>query len=54
MVTEFLENVDRLQWLGVCTTKESLDLRRLDEQSIELQLQVGRTTENDLLIFDRH
>lgn len=54
MVAEFLENVDGLQWLGVCATKESLDLRRLDKQPIELQLEVGWTTENDLLVFDRH
>ncbi len=54
MVAEFLENINRFQWLRVRTTKESLDLRRFDKQPIELQLQVGRATEDDLLVLDGH
>lgn len=52
MVTELLQNIDRLQWLGVRSSEQCLYLRRLDEEAIQLELEIGRTAEDDLLILD--
>lgn len=54
MIAELLENVDRLQRLRVCAAQESLNLRRFDEQAVQLKLEVRRTTEDDLFVFDGH
>lgn len=40
VVTQLLENIDRLEWLGVLSTKQRLNLRGRDEQSVERELQL--------------
>lgn len=52
MITELLENIDRLEGLGVLSTQQRLDLGRRDEQPVERELQFGRSAEYDLFVLD--
>lgn len=40
VIAKFLQDIDSFQWLRIVATKKSLYLGRLDEQSIQFQLEV--------------
>ena len=52
MITQLLEDIDGFQGLRVRPPKKGLDLRRSDEQPVKSQLELGKTTEDDVLVFD--
>ena len=54
VIAKFLQDIDSFQWLRVLATKQGLNIRRLNKQLIELELELGEIAEHDLLVLDRH
>ena len=54
VVAKLLENIYGFQGLRVYTTQQSLDIRRLDEQPVQRELEVGESAEHDVFVLHRY
>ncbi len=52
MIAKFLQDVDRFERLRTGSAKEFLNLGRGDKETVEVGLELAKTTEDDMLVFD--
>ena len=54
MITQFLEDIDGLERLGIRPAQQCLNLRRGDKETVESELKLRQPTEYDMLVFNRN
>ena len=53
VITQLLQNTNSLEWLTALATKQTSNLRTLNEMIVQAQLKLGHVAEDDVLVLER-